>query len=134
MKQAYYAATFASFLKDQAETVLGHLAAGHSHDLDPLQRNAWIEQIPLLQNKLRELHDGWIALEFAIPRMGKRVDTILIYQGIVFVIEFKMGAKHFDASAINQAIDYALDLKNFHAGSHARRIVPILVATKANDG
>ena len=90
MKQAYYAATLAGFLKEQPETILGYLAAQHEHDLDPLQRNAWIEQIPLLQNKLRELPDGWIALEFAIPRMGKRVDTILICQGIVFVIETRI--------------------------------------------
>jgi hypothetical protein len=131
MKQAYYAATLAGFLKEQPETILGYLAAQHEHDLDPLQRNAWIEQIPLLQNKLRELPDGWIALEFAIPRMGKRVDTILICQGIVFVIEFKMGTKHFDVSAVDQVTDYALDLKNFHAGSHSRRLVPILAATKA---
>jgi hypothetical protein len=78
MKQAYYAATLASFLKEQPETVLGHLAAQHAHSLDPLQRNAWGEQITLLQNELRELGDGWIALEFAIPRMGKRVDTIIL--------------------------------------------------------
>jgi hypothetical protein len=64
--------------------------------------------------------------------MGKRVDAILIFQGIVFVIEFKMGTKHYDAGAIDQVTDYTLDLKNFHAGSHARRLVPILVATKAN--
>jgi Uncharacterized conserved protein (DUF2075) len=132
MKQAYYAATLASFLKEQPETVLGHLAAQHAHSLDPLQRNAWVEQITLLQNEQRELGDGWIALEFAIPRMGKRVDTIIIRSGIVFVIEFKMGTKHFDASAIDQVTDYALDLKNFHAGSHVRRLVPILVATKAD--
>jgi hypothetical protein len=86
--------------------------------LDPLQRNAWLQQITLLQKALRELGDGWIALEFAIPRVGKRVDTIVICQGFVFVVEFKMGTKHFDASGIDQVTDYALDLKNFHAGSH----------------
>jgi hypothetical protein len=74
MKQAYYAAALASFLKEQRETILGHLAAKHLHDLDLLQRNAWIEQITLLQNELREFGDGWIGLEFAIPRMGKRVE------------------------------------------------------------
>ena len=132
MKQAYYAGPLASFLKEQPETVLGHLAAQHAFSLDPLQRNAWIEQITLVQNAFREFGDGWIALEFAIPRMGKRVDTIVIHQGFVFVVEFKMGTKHFEASAIDQVTDYALDLKNFHAGSHARRLVPILVATKAD--
>ena len=131
MKQAYYASTIPTFLKEQAETILGHLAKQHAHDIDPLQRNAWIEQITLLQNELRDLGDGWIALEFAIPRMGKRVDAIVILQGIIFVVEFKMGTKHYEAGAIDQVMDYALDLKCFHAGSHSQRLVPILVATMA---
>jgi hypothetical protein len=85
MNQPYYASTIASFLKDQPETILGHLAAKHAHELDPLQRNAWIEQSSLLQNELRDMSSGWIALEFSIPRMGKRVDAIVIFKGIVFV-------------------------------------------------
>jgi hypothetical protein len=65
--------------------------------------------------------------------MGKRVDSIVIFQGIIFVIEFKMGTMQYDTGAIDQVMDYALDLKNFHAGSHARRLVPILVATRADN-
>ena len=76
--------------------------------------------------------DGWIAFEFAIPRMGKRADVVLVAAGIVFVVEFKVGSQHFDAAASDQVVDYALDLKNFHAGSHDRRIVPIVVATMAD--
>jgi hypothetical protein len=83
MKQAYYSAPFLQFFKALPQTILGHLAAEHQHDLNPLQRNVWVEQITLLQNQLRPLGDGWIALEFAIPRMGKRVDAIVIYQGLV---------------------------------------------------
>jgi hypothetical protein len=110
------------------------LAENHPHDLDPLQRNAWIAQITLLQNELRNNDGGWIALEFSIPRMGKRVDALVIYGGIIFVLEFKVGAEQYSASAIDQVMDYALDLKNFHAGSHSRHIVPIVVATKASKG
>jgi hypothetical protein len=132
MTQAYYTAEVAEFLKALPETILGHLAAQHAHDLDALQRNAWIAQIMLLQNELRDVGDGWIALEFSIPRMGKRVDAIVILQGIVFVVEFKIGMKNYDGGAVDQAMDYALDLKNFHAGSHARCVVPVLVATKAD--
>src|SRR5262249_28106493 len=33
---------------------------------------------------------------------------------------------------IDQAWDYALDLKNFHEGSHAAPVVPILIATGAS--
>jgi hypothetical protein len=55
MKQAYYTSTIASFLKEHPETVLGYLAAQHAHDLDSLQRNAWVEQIKLLQKELRRM-------------------------------------------------------------------------------
>ena len=131
MQQAYYARPIAEFLGEQLETVLGHLSRRHGHDIDPLQRNAWVDQITLLQSALKGRQDGWLAFEFSIPRMGKRVDTIVVIDGIVFVIEFKMGAHEYSASAIDQVIDYALDLKNFHAGSHARKLVPIVVATEA---
>lgn len=131
MQQAYYARPIAEFLTEQLETVLGHLSRHHGHDIDPLQRNAWVDQISLLQKALEGRPTGWLALEFSIPRMGKRVDTIIIVDGIIFVVEFKMGANEYSASAIDQVVDYALDLKNFHAGSHVRKLVPIVVATKA---
>jgi hypothetical protein len=55
----------------------------------------------------------------------------LVIEGIILVLEFKVGATTFDRSAIEQAHDYALDLKNFHRGSHNLPIVPIVVATRA---
>ena len=63
--------------------------------------------------------------------MGKRADTVVLLGGVVFVIEFKVGAGNFDRYAIDQVYDYALDLKNFHLGSHELPIVPVLVATRA---
>jgi hypothetical protein len=75
--------------------------------------------------------DGRLFLEFYIPRMGKRADAVLIAQNIVFVIEFKVGAGDHAASAVAQVEDYALDLKNFHEGSHTAPIVPVLVSTNA---
>ncbi len=74
---------------------------------------------------------GHILFECYIPRMGKRVDTVLTLRGLIFVLEFKVGSTHYASSALDQVVDYALDLKNFHEGSHARAIVPILVATNA---
>ncbi|MGY3610776.1 MULTISPECIES: DNA/RNA helicase domain-containing protein [unclassified Bradyrhizobium] len=100
--------------------------------MDALQRNAWLGQIDIVRRQLRGLN-GWIAFEFAIPRMGKRADVVLVTAGFVFVIEFKVGSHQFDAAAFDQVMDYALDLKNFHAGSHDRRIVPIVVATMADE-
>lgn len=131
LSQAYYYADIADFLREKPQTILGHLAEHHPHDLKPAQRLAWQDQIALLQHELQPLNRGWIAFEFAIPRMGKRADIVVILYGVIFVIEFKVGAEAFTASAIEQVWDYALDLKNFHVGSHNRPIVPVIVATDA---
>ncbi|MFC3103171.1 DUF2075 domain-containing protein [Salinisphaera aquimarina] len=42
-----------------------------------------------------------------------------------------MGRTIVEPGDINQAWDYGLDLKNFHAGSYAADIFPVLIATKA---
>lgn len=131
LKRAYYFAAIAEFLRQEPQTILGHLAQHHPHDLDSLQRNTWLTQIDLLKRELLAIGDGWIGFEFSIPRMGKRADAIVLFQGVVFVLEFKIGAERFDASAIDQVTDYALDLKNFHDGSYSRIIVPVLIATEA---
>jgi hypothetical protein len=57
--------------------------------------------------------------------------VVLVIKSLVFVIQFKVGAKTFDRSAINQVWDYALDLKNFHETSHGVSLIPVLVATEA---
>jgi hypothetical protein len=127
----YYSSSVQSFIAESPQSVIGVLAKHHPHDIDVLQRNSWIAQIDLLRRELSELEGGWIAFEFAIPRMGKRVDNIILFDGVVFVLEFKVGADQVTASAIDQATDYALDLKNFHAASHNLSIVPIVIATTA---
>lgn len=95
----------------------------------------------LLKVMLKEKHlgysssdklDEFIIFEYAIPRMGKRVDIILLFQGAVFVIEFKVGEKEYSNFAKDQVLDYALDLKNFHEQSHHRHIIPIVVATETS--
>jgi hypothetical protein len=131
IQSAYYSSSVQSFVAESPQSVIGVLAQHHPHDLDVLQRNSWLAQIEILQRELLGLGSGWIAFEFAIPRMGKRADSIVLFGGIVFVLEFKVGADRVTASAIDQATDYALDLKNFHAGSHDLPIVPIVIATNA---
>ena len=133
MQLAYYSSDISEFLKQSPQTVLGHLTEHHAHDLNAPQRNAWLGQITVLQDQLQAFPEGSVAFEFSIPRMGKRVDIVVIYRGIIFIIEFKVGTPTFDAAAIDQVTDYALDLKNFHAGSHERRLVPVVVASRAPD-
>ena len=129
---AYYEADIQDFLTADEDAILGALSMQHGFALEHQQKHAWQGQIRLLRRLLPSTLGGWIYFEFSIPRMGKRADVVLLTGGIVFVIEFKVGSHSFDGYAIEQAHDYALDLKNFHRGSHNLPIVPILISTAAS--
>ena len=131
MQRAYYHAPVADFLAHDENHIMGALAVAHRHALEELQKAAWQEQIRLLKQMLPEFTSGYVLFEVAIPRMGKRADVLLLQADAVFVLEFKMGSSAYDQSGQDQVLDYALDLKNFHAGSHYARILPVLVATNA---
>lgn len=94
------------------------------------KKNTWIQEINILKRELKGF-DGKVIFEYTIPRMGKRVDNIVLYNNIVFVLEFKCGSKKYNSSDYDQVYDYALDLKNFHKESFDKLIVPILIATDA---
>jgi hypothetical protein len=128
--RAWYGSTISEFLNGSADSIVGTLARNADFAILPEQRDAWVTQIDFLRAQIKDLA-GSIFLEFNIPRMGRRIDTVLLIGGIIFVIEFKVGEKSFDRAALDQVWDYALDLKNFHQASHAAPIVPILIATGA---
>lgn len=131
MKRSYYSNTIKAFIQDSDASILGELTANHSNrSLVELQINAWRKQIIILKNQLSEF-EGQLYFEFAIPRMGKRVDNIVIIDGVAFIIEFKVGEDSYEKKAIEQVIDYTVDLKNFHEGSHDIKLIPVLVATEA---
>ncbi len=127
--RAYYTADRATFFRDSDSHILGELARWHRHDLDANQKAAWLKQILVMRDVLAAIDAFTLHFEFAIPRMGKRVDAVVVIGDGIFVIEFKVGSDAFDRHAIEQVEDYALDLKNFHRGSHDLSIIPILVPT-----
>lgn len=129
MNRAYYSDTIDRFLLKPYAEILGILADNNEFTTEPTQKDAWKFQINYLQHVLAE-QSGSIYFEYAIPRMGKRIDVLLILKSILFVVEFKVGEKEFKSNAIDQVWDYALDLKNFHETSHNKAIIPVLLATK----
>jgi hypothetical protein len=131
VKRAYYSAPIQSFLSASPDEILGEIVRHHEFDLTLAQRDAWLEQTAILQRALHSQH-GSIHLEFSIPRMGRRIDAVLIIGPVVFVVEFKVGKDTFSLADVDQVIDYALDLHNFHEGSHSAYIAPILVCTHAS--
>jgi DUF2075 family protein len=132
MQRFFYKNSIKEFLLQSSNEILGILAKENHYGLESTQRDAWIEQIFILKEILFDL-DGMLFFEFSIPRMGKRVDVLLIIRHVIFVLEFKAGEKIFSLAAIEQVWDYALDLKNFHQTSHHQKLVPVLIPTKAKD-
>jgi hypothetical protein len=132
--RAYFSASLQRFVASTDEQILAELFRSSSFAVETTQRDAWTGQIAIVRDAAAGITgDGIVALEFAVPRMGTRIDTVLVACGAVFVIEFKVGEKEFTADAMRQVWDYALDLKNFHSASHHATIVPVLVATDADD-
>lgn len=130
MKRYYYSNTISTFIVQSQNEIIGELAQNNEFSLEQTQRTAWIKQIELLQNVLSS-YQGHIFFEYSIPRMGRRIDVVVIIKGIVFVLEFKVGEKQYLSTDIDQVWDYALDLKNFHEASHSATIVPLLISTEA---
>ena len=131
MKRSYYSNSVPKFLEDDETKILGELSLQHNFALEDLQKNAWMKQIKILKASLRSFGRGQLYFEFLIPRMGKRVDNILVLDDLIFVIEFKVGDTKYQKQAIEQVVDYCLDLKNFHEGSHFAKLIPLLVSTNA---
>ncbi|HPW17773.1 MAG TPA: DUF2075 domain-containing protein [Candidatus Aminicenantes bacterium] len=130
MKREYYADTIEGFIRSSTEEIVGKLALGSGYADTPDQRRAWVEEIELLKPVLASYRGG-VHFEYSIPRMGERIDVLLVIGPVIFVLEFKVGSREFSRYAIDQVTDYALDLKNFHETSHDPFIAPVLIATDA---
>lgn len=132
MARSYYASTIERFINLDGDMILASMVKNHPFDLNDLTRDSWLEEIDILKKQLAGI-SGYIMLEYMIPRMGKRVDAVVISEGLIFLLEFKVGAEKYTSSALDQVMDYALDLKNFHADSYDKVIVPVVVCTEAPD-
>ena len=135
MDRADYSDSISSFAVTDAARIVGQLAAKAGKRGLPAtedQLNAWSEEVEFLQDVLKD-KDGAVYFEYSIPRMGRRIDVVLLIGPAILVVEFKVGQSRFERAAIDQVWDYALDLRNFHETSHVPLIAPILVATAARD-
>lgn len=130
----FYQADIATFLSENTDQIFGVMARADEMDTASTQKFAWSQEIDIMKSVLVPYANevGQIIFEYTIPRLGKRIDVVLLLRERVFVIEFKAGEENFLRHDVDQVLDYALDLKNFHQGSVDRAIVPILVATDSN--
>ena len=126
-----YDSSFAQFNKADDDAIFGVLCDKYHGEALTTTREAWRSEIQVMKGVLSFLsdHDGQIIFEYDIPRLGKRIDVVLLLEGLVFCLEFKVGQSSVLEADVDQVLDYALDLKNFHKFSEDRIIVPILIAT-----
>lgn len=139
---AFYRAGVADFLRDDADRIVGQLAAGWGdtgfNELKQQQLKAWKLEISVLSDSLRALTaelpaaTRWtLLLEYSIPRRQRRIDAVLLAGDLIFCVEFKTKDKAHSRAAERQVEDYALDLRDFHEESCGRQIIPIVVVPKA---
>ena len=126
-----YGSTFADFISSDPYTISGRLHNAYHGQALTTTDEAWMREICLLQEVLKPWKDeeAEIIFEYNIPRLGKRIDVVLLLRCMIFCLEFKVGEKNALQADVEQVMDYALDLKNFHKLSHDRKIVPILIPT-----
>lgn len=132
VKRSYYSNDIQSFLNQDNYSIFGEITTNDQFSAEDLQKNTWNREIEILKRELSQFLDGYIIFEYTIPRIGNRIDNIVIYKGIIFLLEFKVGEKKYPSYAIEQVTDYAFDLSCFHKESHDRLLVPILISTKAH--
>ncbi|MDE1896330.1 MAG: DUF2075 domain-containing protein [Rhodospirillales bacterium] len=129
---AWWSGSIRDFLLSTDHDIIGRLTTRQARDYrtnEPIQLQAWMWQIEKLRSELTKLPEDWrLLLEYPLLRLGRRLDAVLVSDRAIFVIEFKTLGHGFDASAREQAEDYAHDLRDFHAASRDKIIIPIVVA------
>lgn len=133
--RAWYAEAVGAFLARDPADIVGRLATEnalrHSGE-QARQVGAWIDSIALLRAALHDAPTDWtLALEYDLLRLEARIDAVLLTDRAILVLEFKQGAQRFLPADQKQVEDYALDLHDFHEGSRAHPVVPVLVASDA---
>jgi len=103
--RAYYSADRERFYADSDSHILGELTRRHHHDVEPGDKAAWLKSVGLMRAALADIRAFRIYFEFAIPRMGKRADVVVLIGNGLFVIEVKDGKSSFDAAAVRQVED-----------------------------
>ena len=127
-----YSDVFGNFLRKDSESIFGELVDNYHGEIIGTTKEAWKGEIALLKKVLVpwSSENAQIIFEYNIPRLGKRIDVVLLLRSLIFCLEFKVGQKAALQADVEQVMDYALDLKNFHLFSHDKKIIPILIPTQ----
>ena len=79
VKRSYYSNDIQSFLNQDNYSIFGEITTNDQFSAEDLQKNTWNTEIEILKRELSQFLDGHIIFEYTIPRIGNRVDNIVIY-------------------------------------------------------
>jgi len=133
MPRCLYNSSFNQFINNSENEIFGTLCDNYHGDAITTTREAWKKEISIMKQVLSAYANepGQIIFEYDIPRLGKRIDVVLLLNGIIFCLEFKVGQTDILEADVDQVLDYALDLNNFHEYSQGKIIAPVLIATNS---
>ena len=88
-----YNSSIKEFNAEEDISIFGKLCENYHGETLTTTKDAWKAEISIMKRVLSPYknEDGQIIFEYDIPRLGKRVDVVLLLRGIVFCLEFKVG-------------------------------------------
>ena len=89
MSRCLYNSDFATFLNSDSSAIYRILDDNYHGEALTTTRDAWKAEIDIMKNVVSSLNnvDGQIIFEYDIPRLGKRIDVVLLYRGVVFCLQ-----------------------------------------------
>lgn len=104
MARCLYNSTIRKFLQLSPEALLGHFVNNYHGAALTTTNEAWANEIHIMQEVLQPWmdEDGQVIFEYDIPRLGKRIDVVLLLRGLIFCFEFKVGEREMLQSNIEQ--------------------------------
>ncbi len=138
---AYYRRRVKDLVCEPPVSIVGALQQAYAADgfasQYTRQIQAWAEIVPKLQGifgrliQIRPAACKWTVLfEYPLYRLRRRIDVVILAGNLIVVIECKSGAVATTSVDRRQVEEYALDLRDFHAQSHDRSILPVLWKTE----
>lgn len=90
MSRCLYNSSLTEFLRTADNVIFGELCDKYHGEALTTTREAWKGEIAIMKDVLSKLSgkDGQIIFEYDIPRLGKRIDVVLLLDGIIFCVEF----------------------------------------------
>ena len=106
MARCLYNSTIREFLQLSPEALLGRFVNNYHGAALTTTNEAWANEIHIMQEVLQPWmdEDGQVIFEYDIPRLGKRIDVVLLLRGLIFCLEFKVGERDMLQSNIEQVL------------------------------